>query len=81
MDYHLSALLRKNMTNSEAECAKNLVWKDGKLEYDWVKPFGSIFVAKDRHTWGGYAFTILNSLQERLIEAKGMVKTEFTYQI
>ena len=32
---------------------QNLTWKDGKLEYDWIKPFDSIFSAKDRLEWGG----------------------------
>jgi len=31
---------------------QNLQLKDGKLVYDWVKPFDSIFAAKKRHTWG-----------------------------
>jgi site-specific DNA recombinase len=32
---------------------QNLSIKDGKLCYDWIKPFDSIFMAKQRHTWGG----------------------------
>ena len=32
---------------------QNLQLKDGKLSYKWHKPFGSIFAANDRHTWGG----------------------------
>lgn len=31
--------------------------------------------------WGGYASTILNSLQERLIEVKSMTKPNLSYQI
>ena len=32
---------------------QNLQIKDGKLVYDWVKPFDSIFNANESHTWGG----------------------------
>lgn len=32
---------------------QNLTIKDGKLLYEWVKPFDSIFASKERHTWGG----------------------------
>jgi site-specific DNA recombinase len=32
---------------------QNLRMKDGKLLYDWVEPFGSIFEFKKRHNWGG----------------------------
>ena len=33
---------------------KNLRIKDGKLLYDWQKPFDSIFISNERHAWGGW---------------------------
>ena len=32
---------------------QNLRIKDGKLVYNWIKPFDSIFKANESHTWGG----------------------------
>ena len=32
---------------------QNLEIKDGKLSYEWVKPFDSVFVSAKGHTWGG----------------------------
>lgn len=33
---------------------QNLRMKDGKLYYDWVKPFDSIFVSAKNNNWGGW---------------------------
>lgn len=33
---------------------QNLKIKDGKVLYDWIKPFDSIFESVDRHTWGDW---------------------------
>lgn len=32
---------------------QNLEIKDGKVQYEWIKPFDGIFAAKERHNWGG----------------------------
>ena len=32
---------------------QNLTLKDGKLHYDLIKPFDSIFKTAESHEWGG----------------------------
>ncbi len=32
---------------------QNLTLKDGKLHYDFIKPFDSIFISANSHDWGG----------------------------
>jgi hypothetical protein len=39
---------------------QNLTIKEGKLCYDWIKPFDSIFTAAKSHEWGALRDLFIN---------------------
>lgn len=41
---------------------QNLTIKDGKLQYDWIKPFDSIFNSAKSHEWGQWLDAFWNYL-------------------
>ena len=41
---------------------QNLTIKDGKLQYDWIKPFDSIFNSAKSHEWGRWWKLVISEL-------------------
>lgn len=53
---------------------QNLQIKDGKLVYDWQKPFDSIFESAKRLTWGDLVDEIVNHIWEHQVNSKNLKK-------